>query len=57
MELSQTKPIRIFDDHNRSIGNINANFYNGSGHQHINIPIAEPTHHLVLFARCHLSVK
>src|ERR1043165_2991973 len=48
MQLRQAKAIRVLDDHQRRIGNIDANLDYHGRHQQIELMVAEELHHTVL---------
>ena len=57
MQRRQTEPLGVFDDHNRSVGHIDADLDNSGGDQHVQFPRLKFQHHFVFFFGLHLAVQ
>ncbi len=45
MKLRQPKAFRMFDHHNCGVGDIHSNFYDGCGHEDLQVAAPEGFHH------------
>ena len=57
MQLRQTKPIGVLDEHHRGIGHIHSHFDNRGGKQNPNFIVSETSHHPLLLLRAEPSVQ
>ena len=57
VELAQTEPVRVLDDHQRGVGHVHAHLDHGGGHQDIVFAPGKGPHGLVLLGGLHLSVN
>ena len=56
IELGQSVPVRIMDNHGIYVGNIQSRFNNGGGHQHIYFSIDKPVHNFFQLSLIHLPM-
>jgi hypothetical protein len=49
MQLRQSEALGVLDDHDGGIGNVDADFHNGGGHQDLDFILAELLHHSFFF--------
>ena len=56
MELCQTEPLGIEDDHHGGIRYVHTHFYHGGGNENLGLSLGEMLHFLLLFSRLHLSM-
>ena len=57
MELGQAKPVRTFDQHHASIGHVDTDLYHRSGHQDVDLAIAEALHDRILLLALQPAVQ
>ena len=57
MQLTQTKPLRIFDDHQRCVWIVNTHFDNGCRDQDVNLTPDECIHDGLFFIGFHPAVQ
>ena len=51
MELRQTEPLRLLDDHHRGVRHVDAHFDYGGGDQDFDFAAFEAVHHILLLVR------
>src|SRR6266481_8645902 len=56
MKLRQAESFGVFDNHYRSVGNINTNFNYCRRHEYLNLIGEKPPHYFVLFGRLHFPM-
>ena len=56
IQLGQAHLIRVVDNHGIYIGNVQAGFNNGGGHQHVNLPVDKSHHDFFQLPLPHLPV-
>jgi len=49
MKLGKPETLGVFDDHYGGVGDIDADFYDGSGNQDLHFVFAEALHYFVFF--------
>ncbi len=57
MQLRETEAVGVLDDHDRRVGNIDADLDHGRRHEHVDVAGAERVHHRFLLARRQLPVE
>ena len=57
MELGQAEPLRMFDDHDGRLGNVDADLDHGGRHEHRYLAGGEPVHPRVLLGALHAAVQ
>ncbi len=49
MQLRKAEALGVFDDHYRRVGNVDADFHDGSGDENLHFVFAETLHYIVFF--------
>ena len=57
MELAQTEPVRILNDHERCVGHIHTHFNDGGGNQYIRFLLRKGGHDRIFLCTLHLTVQ
>ena len=57
MQLRETEAVGVFDDHDRRVGNVDADLHHGRRHQHVDVAGPERVHRCFLLARRQLPVE
>ena len=57
VQLAQTEPVGVLNDHQRGVGNVHAHLDDRGRHHDIRFPTGEGRHGRFLFRTLHLSVE